>query len=158
MTATFASDVVLLSRVFDIANETLQSIQHVPGLRYALAYQPVLTSMMSHSLRSGGNALGLDSTDGNLILAFLSISWTDRADDKLVATQAKRFVRQVESVTQGVKMLHRWKYLNYAARWQDPIAGYGRSNKRRLGAISRQYDPDGVFQRQMPGGFKLFDR
>jgi len=155
VTATFASDALLLSRIFDIANGTLQPIQHLSGLFYALVYQPIPTSMMSHSLRSGGNALGLDSADGNLVLAFLSISWTDKADDEMVATQTKRFVQEVESVAQSMRLLHRWKYLNYAAEWQDPIAGYGKVNKEKLGAISRKYDSHGVFVRQVPGGFKV---
>lgn len=110
---------------------------------------------MSHSVRNGGNALGLNPEDGSLVLAFLSISWTDRADDKSVASQAKRFTHEVESVAQSLRMLHRWKYLNYAAGWQDPIAGYGKVNKEKLGTTSRQYDPHGVFLRQVPGGFKL---
>ncbi|MCJ1250543.1 hypothetical protein MMC30_007771 [Trapelia coarctata] len=155
VTAAFGNDALLLSRIFDIANGTLQHIQHVPGLLYALAYQPIPRSMLSHSEKSGGNALGLDSADGNLVLASLSISWADTVDDKLVASQAKRFVQEVESVARSLRLIHRWKYLNYAAEWQDPIAGYGKVNKEKLWATSRQYDPHGVFVRQVPGGFKL---
>jgi hypothetical protein len=44
--------------------------------------------------------------------------------------------------------------LNYAA-----IAWYGKVNKEKLGAISRQYygDPYGVFLRQVPGASNWFD-
>lgn len=45
--------------------------------------------------------------------------------------------------------------LNFAA--QDPIARYGKVNKEKLGAISRQYDPYGVFLRQVPGASNWFD-
>ena len=46
-------------------------------------------------------------------------------------------------------------YLNYASDEQDLIAGYGAENVGKLKAVSRKYDPKQVFQRQVPGGFKL---
>jgi hypothetical protein len=46
-------------------------------------------------------------------------------------------------------------YLNYAASWQDPINSYGPASVANLQAVSRKYDPSGVFQKQVPGGFKL---
>lgn len=49
-----------------------------------------------------------------------------------------------------------WLYLNYAAQDQDPIASYGADSVERLKAASRKFDPQGLFQRNVPGGFKLF--
>ena len=46
-------------------------------------------------------------------------------------------------------------YLNYAASFQDPIAGYGNASVSMLQAVSKKYDPDQLFQKQVPGGFKL---
>ena len=53
-------------------------------------------------------------------------------------------------------LLHEFEYLNYADSSQDPIASYGADNVERLRATSRKYDPHGVFQKQVPGGFKLW--
>ena len=36
-----------------------------------------------------------------------------------------------------------------------PIAGYGEENVEILQKVSRKYDPEGVFQRLVSGGFKL---
>ena len=47
-------------------------------------------------------------------------------------------------------------YLNYALQSQDPIASYGEESVARLRAVSSRYDPQGVFQRLCPGGFKLW--
>jgi len=47
-------------------------------------------------------------------------------------------------------------YLNYADRSQDPIAGYGAAIGADLRAVSRKYDPKGVFQESVPGGFRVF--
>lgn len=50
---------------------------------------------------------------------------------------------------------HPFQYLNYAAPFQDPLASYGVKNLQRLREVSKKYDPDQVFQRLVPGGFKL---
>ena len=52
--------------------------------------------------------------------------------------------------------LQRFQYLNYAAAYQHPLESYGADKLRFLRDVSRRYDPKGVFQRQVPGGFKLW--
>ena len=156
VTVTVANNVALLSRVFDIANTLLEPLKPKPGLRYAMAYQAIPTSVMSRSFASGGNALGLDPDDGNLVLIFLDISWKKSTDDEIMKKQARSFLKQVETLAADSGMLHRWKYLNYAAQWQDPIAGYGHESREKLRDVTRKYDPHGVFQTQVPGGYKLF--
>ena len=61
---------------------------------------------------------------------------------------------KAKSVELGVDS--QYIYLNYAANWEDPIAGYGEVVKSRLQEVSRKFDPEGVFQRMCPGGFKLW--
>jgi len=46
-------------------------------------------------------------------------------------------------------------YLNYAAPWQKPITSYGQANKNFLQSVSKEYDPNSLFQKAVPGGFKL---
>ena len=100
--------------------------------------------------------MGLNPRDGNLVLIFIDISWSESVDDGLVDAQGKRFLKEVESIAKRQGKLHPWKYLNYAAQWQDPITGYGHVNKEKLRTASQIYDPAQMFQRQVPGGFKLF--
>ena len=52
-------------------------------------------------------------------------------------------------------MLHEFVYLNYANQAQNPISTYGRGNVASLRAVAKKYDSHGIFQRQVPGGFKL---
>lgn len=47
-------------------------------------------------------------------------------------------------------------YMNYAYTSQDPIGSYGEENKAELQRVSNRYDPQGLFQKGVPGGFKLF--
>ena len=156
VTVTVANDITLLSQIFDMASTQLEPLKSKPGLRYAMAYQAIPTSVTSQSLNNGGNALGLNLKDGNLVLIFLDISWKKSEDDNIMNRQAASFLEQVETLAAGLGRLHRWKYLNYAAKWQDPMTGYGHENREKLRAASRKYDPDQVFQKQVPGGYKLF--
>ncbi|KAK1086311.1 hypothetical protein LTR48_003687, partial [Friedmanniomyces endolithicus] len=68
---------------------------------------------------------------------------------------AKALFDQAETYAKANGFYNEYLYLNYAAPWQKPIAGYGAANVANLMAVSRKYDPLQVFQKQVPGGFKL---
>lgn len=46
-------------------------------------------------------------------------------------------------------------YLNYCDGSQDPLGSYGAENIRKMKDAAAKYDPTGVFQRKVPGGFKI---
>lgn len=91
----------------------------------------------------------------------------------MYATQAKgnhrvdaRFDNEVNSAVQKWLTLvqtyiavhdvgYPFEYLNYAAPFQNPLASYGAHNLQFLKEVSKKYDPDQIFQRLVPGGFKL---
>ena len=155
-TATYGNSASFLSKFFDLSNSTLQPIKNIIGLKYSISYQPIPTVVTSHAAENGGNALGLDPSDGNLVLVLLGISWLNAADDTAVNAQAKNLFSQANALASSMGLLNEWIYLNYASEWQDPIDGYGAANKAKLQAVSEKYDPTQVFQKQVPGGYKLF--
>jgi hypothetical protein len=67
----------------------------------------------------------------------------------------KDLIEVIEDLTQAEGLYHRYKYLNFAAWFQDPLGSYGKEQKMALREVAKEYDPTGVFQRQVPGGFKL---
>ena len=81
--------------------------------------------------------------------------WNDTASNDMVEQTAKKMVDDVNGIAQGMGLLHGFQYLNYADPSQDPIGSYGKDNVRGMREVSRKYDLKGVFQRQVPGGFKL---
>ena len=155
-TATYGNSAALLSQIYDIADSVLQPIKGVLGLRYSLSLQPVPSIITGFAAKSGGNPLGLDPSDGNNILVLITISWLLPGDDDNVTAQAKSLFQQGNALASKMGLLNDWVYLNYAAEWQDPIGGYGAANKAKLQATSKKYDPTQIFQKQVPGGFKLF--
>jgi hypothetical protein len=54
------------------------------------------------------------------------------------------------------ELLTPYQYLHYADIHQDLINGYGQEVKTRLQNVSKWYDHNGAFQKQISGGFKLF--
>jgi hypothetical protein len=110
---------------------------------------------------SHANSLGFiaDSAPEKDVV-FLQVVLTSgdaRADEGLqVALQdiIARLDEQIEK--EDVK--HDFVYLNFAASFQDPFAGYGKEKVDALRSVARKYDPKGLFQKQLAGGFKLFER
>jgi hypothetical protein len=64
-------------------------------------------------------------------------------------------IEDIAEIAVEMGLLHEFQYLNYADPSQDPIGSYGEENASFLREVSKKYDPRGVFQRQVPGGFKL---
>lgn len=72
-----------------------------------------------------------------------------------MAEAFKDWVDQVQEAMTSVKAHNEFTYLNYAAPAQNPLASYGDVNVQFLKNVATKYDPEGVFQRLMPGGFKI---
>jgi len=49
----------------------------------------------------------------------------------------------------------KYLYLNYASPDVDPYASIPTDNAQRLRSIRKKFDPEDVFLRLWPGGFKL---
>lgn len=145
----------LLSEIFDIADSIVQPIGKTPGLIYAeIAIQPIPSVFTSPGF--GKNSLGYGGSDGPLINLLIGFAWLNALDDAKFTAASKAFVKRSQDVARNRGLLYPVQYLNYAAQWQDPIAGYGAAEKSRLQKVSKKYDPAGIFQKAVPGGFKLF--
>ena len=84
------------------------------------------------------------------------MTWSNPSDDAAIFAAVKKYTDEADGYAKSTGGLHRYRYLNYADKDQDPITGYGAENVEKLKKISKHYDPRGVFQKQVPGGFKLF--
>lgn len=131
-------------------------IDTVPGLVYNMLNQHLLPIVMGKSPALDGNSMGLEPSEGPLVMTLLSITWDSASDDAAVMSDAKALMEQIEAAARASGVYHAFKYLNYAYARQDVFDGYGRVNKARLRSVSKAYDPTGVFQTAVPGGFKLF--
>ena len=112
--------------------------------------------MTSKAASLGGNMLGLDPSEGPLVLCLLIFTWDDAGHDPEITERGNSLNEWIIEQAKVEGLWNDWLHLNYAASWQDPIRGYGAANLEKLKAASRKYDPTGLFQTGVPGGFKLF--
>ncbi|CAI6336755.1 unnamed protein product [Periconia digitata] len=134
---------------------------NVSGLTNALLSQtlanPILTQSARHSTFARNIVPDPTAASGAPpIISMLSLTWNDAADDELMSTAAKTFIQSVESASKKYGNYIKFKYLNYADREQDVFGGYDRENVEKMKKASRKYDPQGIFQTAVPGGFKIF--
>ncbi|KAI1082678.1 FAD-binding domain-containing protein [Whalleya microplaca] len=140
----------------DIWCEELQPVKSVARLLSSYTLQPYAVSLLEKSISNGGNSLGLHPTNGPVVNILLLSSWEEQSDDDRVLTFMKRALKRIEGNAASRDQLVPYVYSNYAFSHQDPILSYGEENKGKLQQISRKYDPEGLFQKGCPGGFKLF--
>ncbi|ORY10736.1 hypothetical protein BCR34DRAFT_340204 [Clohesyomyces aquaticus] len=159
VTATFVNDVdqspEYMAEIYELADATAQSLISVVGLVITMTFQPLPHVIYSKSTSTGGNVLGLDRFTDDLINVLFVVSWQLPTDNPRVEQGLKALVESINDRAKERGMFNEFVYLNYAAEWQDPIQGYGEENVRFLKSVSRRFDPNGLFQKGVPGGFKL---
>ncbi|KXT18029.1 hypothetical protein AC579_4593 [Pseudocercospora musae] len=117
-----------------------------------LVFQPIHPVFTSR----GNNSLGFDPEEEvPLVNLCIQTSWAGAEFDDLVVSTIREAIEKANELAKEYGVDSDWLYLNYSEEWQDPIPGYG-EEVEILRMVSREYDPEGVFQRQVPGGFKLW--
>lgn len=108
---------------------------------------------------SSPNSLGFSATDTpEKDLVFLQIVFyynTDASASKAFNAGLKDFIKMFDDIAEDEGVSSGWVYLNFAARFQDPLGSYGREQLGKLKRVARKYDPRGLFQKQLVGGFKV---
>ena len=116
--------------------------------------------------------LGLDRFDENLFrksfqTCFISsvqhsyaevlfdYSWKDEADDALFNQLANSALEELTTYSKSIGADNEFIYLNYANNNQNPPSTYGPENVGFIRTVAKKYDQTGVFQNQVPGGFKI---
>lgn len=143
------SDASLYSQLFQTWEDGTKDLVDVEGLQLVLLIQP-------HPVTNGTNSLGLPPGEKDLVLSVLTAAYANKEDDDRVQEGMQAIVDRHNEITRDRGLYIPFQYLNYADKSQDPIGSYGEDIKARLQAVSRRYDPHGLFQTGVPGGFKLF--
>lgn len=81
--------------------------------------------------------------------------WQDAKYDADVNKASEKWVKEVQRVTNELGKGHPFEFANYAAGFQDVMASYGPANHQFLKEVAKSYDPRGLFQKAVPGGYKL---
>ena len=90
-----------------------------------------------------------------VVVLLFSWTWKSAADDKYVLAAIENIYSRSVAAAKQKGLYNAFVYLNDAGPDQAVFQGYGPNNLQRLRDISKEYDPEGVFQTLLPGGFKL---
>ncbi|KAJ8130458.1 hypothetical protein O1611_g3172 [Lasiodiplodia mahajangana] len=156
MNLNVRADVDTLTTGGDIWCQELEAVKDAAGLMCSYTLQAYPESLLQKTAANGGNVLGLNPEDGAVVNVLLLTYWTDKKDDDRVISFMKKALGRIEenADTRGQRVP--FIYWNYAYSHQNALQSYGEENVKKLREASRKYDPDGVFQKGCPGGFKLF--
>jgi hypothetical protein len=143
---------------FDVLNETLFNFNVPGGVTWSVSFEPFPPVISSFAESKGGNSLGTQPSDGNAYIVLISALWPNSTYNAAVEATARLAGSRVDALATSKSMLMRFRYFNYADPLQQPLQSYGSVSYERLCQASEQYDPAAVFQRLVPGGFKLGNR
>ncbi|KAI9785107.1 MAG: hypothetical protein M1816_000518 [Peltula sp. TS41687] len=130
-----------------------RSIGNVDGFNILHCNMPMTPHMMETGVEKGGNSLGLAGTKDNLSVLYFGITMKTRNDN--VVNSFRSLFTDLESHSQAQSLQHPYIMWNYAGIGQDVIRSYGKRSTDFMRSVRARYDPTGVFQRLVTGGFKL---
>lgn len=153
--AAYKLSVEMMTYVKDVFYEELATVADAAGIVPAATLQVITVPQIEAMQKNGGNPLGLVPSDGPLLLNNMNVQWNDVADDQRILEFNKRVIERTTEWAREKGLAHEYLYMNYASQFQDVIGSYGAENKARLVQVGKKYDPTGVFQNLVPGGFKF---
>ncbi|KAK6337833.1 hypothetical protein TWF696_001312 [Orbilia brochopaga] len=136
-------------------NDIVAKLGNIAGFQGTIAFQPITQPAVQAGKDQGGNSLGLEGITKTLVVINLTHQWTDASKDNLIINTLNAFVEECITCTKKMKVDHGFFYLNYASKNKDPLLGYGDASVSRMKAACKKYDPYGIFQISVPGGFKV---
>ncbi|EHA49069.1 oxidoreductase [Pyricularia oryzae 70-15] len=154
-TTSFAPSADMMEAFFQMADETFRPHLELAGFSVAMAYQPIPPCMATR--RGEPDSLGPVQTEGSLIYVHLAVSLgeSEGASDHVIESAVQGLVGRAQRKAREMGVYRSYVQATYADSWQNPLDRRSASTVEDLIAVSREYDPAGVFQYQVPGGFKL---
>lgn len=83
------------------------------------------------------------------------LAWKTPSLDDQFHAWGNQYIDELAKFADSVGAGNPFIYLDYAYKTQDPLASYGEENLAKMKKVAEKYDPEGVFQTMVPGGFKL---
>lgn len=158
ITLTFKNDARVIkksSQLFQAMIDKIDANISPDGFTGGLLWQPLPKLFLEKSQSKGGNVLGLDHMDDDLLiyLFFARVKTVEQHD--FAHKQGHAMTAELQSYAESIGVSHPWIYINYANPSQNPLKSYGDNNVEFLKTISQKYDPEQIFQRLASGSFKV---
>lgn len=152
---TIKPDVPLMEAFHKKWLATLAKVKDTEGCIFSFGFHSLTKALLKASEEAGGNAMNIPLSDGPLFIVLINPIWKQASDDEHIFSEVGGLVTELRELAREKGLLHRYIFTNYGFSKDDVIAGYGEESVSRLREASKKYDPEGVFQKSVPGGFKL---
>lgn len=137
-----------------MSSPSVETIQGVTGAFMAITLQPISSKAVEIGRASnGGNALGLEAVNQTWLTT--AAGWLFPDDDQTVHNAASAIVDQFIGASTDKGEHVPYLFMNDASWDQDVFSSYGNASNQKLRRVQQRYDPSLVFQKLVPGGFKL---
>ncbi|PVH94315.1 FAD-binding domain-containing protein [Periconia macrospinosa] len=136
-------------KINSIWREATNLISDSPNITSVLTYQ-----QFPPQDKDNPNGMGLNASDElhkDHFIIIISIYWHEIKDSERIANTTKDAVNKMEAAAAEENALHPFKYINYAAFWQQPPSSYGQGAKDAAEEVSAKYDPYLLFRKQAVG-------
>ena len=157
-TFTFKNNVDVINKASSMHNSLvseLSSLIPTKDFTTECVFQPWPRLFAEHSVRQGGNVLGLDQTEDNALLCLIVGSTETAEEHSIMREKLTLFSAKLEGYAVSKDLNVGWRYLNYVDETQNPLKSYGQKNVDLLHEVAEKYDPDGFFQKKVVSGWKI---
>jgi hypothetical protein len=152
---SFSNSARMMEEFFQMTHAAIKPFLGVDSFQLSLSFQPLPTMITE---RSGAvDILGPIQTQGNMFNVHfaLGIGGEEADRDPINQHAIRKLFGAAEARAKELKVQRDYIPLTYADSWQDPIGSRSVLTMTELRNTARKYDPSGMFQKQVPGGFKL---
>ncbi|KAL4887661.1 hypothetical protein BJY04DRAFT_212689 [Aspergillus karnatakaensis] len=148
---------------FRLRSDILSKV-HASWLKFAseLQFPDVLAVLTLQALPplspTSTNSLGFtpgSHPENDHVLCLFSNYWSASEHSERVEAATWDAIGAIDSLAAKEGLGARYRYINYAGKWQDPMKSYGDDVVEELWRVSKKYDPEGVFQVKVPGGVQV---
>ena len=139
--------------VINLCAQQGEKMKRVNGGTQVLIPQPISKTMVDAALTTGGRPQTLVSRPQ--LWMNMSWGWNLASDDAYVYNLIQETYEMVIDLTKKRGLWDPYIFLNDAFETQKVLRSYGTDSFEKMKAVSAKYDPHGMFQTQVPGGFKL---
>ncbi|KAI0479533.1 FAD-binding domain-containing protein [Xylariaceae sp. FL0804] len=156
--STFKLDPRVFKRSVDLHDRMIQQFSDVitDGNWYSyMVWQPIPASFGSAAAQFGGDIMGLSRETKDCFMWLVMTEVPTVEIEAAVRPLAEAVLQELEQYADELGAGADWRFLNYCDASQNPLKSYGEENLKKMREVSAKYDPSGVFQYKVPGGFKL---
>lgn len=114
MTTTVKATASILSYAVKEFKAVLEKLKNINNLLFSLTFEPIPVSMIEQSNKRGKNAIGLQPSDGLLVVILLYTSWDDAHETERVYAIKKEALDSIDAEAKVTGTSANYRYLNYA--------------------------------------------